>query len=59
MNKICLENNKKNMTPLWIWKQYVYYDIEAYPIILRWLWEYVYFILLLSSNRKYDPFAIV
>ena len=24
-----------------------------------WLWEYEYFILWTSSNRKYDPFAIV
>ena len=32
---------------------------SAYPCLLWWLWEYVYFILLLSSNRKYDPFAIV
>ena len=29
------------------------------PFILWWLWEYMYFILLPSSNRKYDPFAIV
>ena len=27
--------------------------------ILKWLWEYVYFILLSSSERKYDPFTIV
>ena len=26
--------------------------------LLWWLWEYVYFILLSSSNRKYDPFPV-
>ena len=31
---------------------------SAYPFLLWWLWEYVYFILLSSSNRKYDPFPI-
>ena len=31
---------------------------SAYPFRLWWLWEYVYFILLSSSNRKYDPFPI-
>ena len=30
-----------------------------YPFRLWWVWEYVYFILLSSPNRKYDPFAIV
>ena len=28
-------------------------------VYLFWLWEYMNFILLSSSNRKYDPFAIV
>ena len=32
--------------------------ISAYPFPLWWFWECVYFILLSSSNRKYDPFAI-
>ena len=32
---------------------------SAYPFLLWRLWEYVYFVLLSSSNRKYDPFAIV
>ena len=27
--------------------------------LLWWLWEYMYFILLSISNRKYEPFAIV
>ena len=31
---------------------------SAHPFLLWWLWEYVYFILLSSSNRKYDPFPI-
>ena len=31
---------------------------SAYSFLLWWLWEYVYFILLSSSNRKYDPFPI-
>ena len=26
---------------------------------LWWLWKYVYFVLLSSSNWKYDPFAII
>ena len=32
---------------------------SADPFILCWLWEYTYFILSLSSNRKYDPYAII
>ena len=33
---------------------------SAYPFILWWLCEYMYFILSSSSsNRKYDPVAIV
>ena len=31
---------------------------SVYPFLL-WLWELVYFTLTSSSNRKYDPFAIV
>ena len=31
---------------------------SAYPFLLWWLLEYVHFILLSSSNRKYDPFPI-
>ena len=33
--------------------------IQLIHFLLRWLWEYMYFVLLSSSNRKYDPFAIV
>ena len=33
--------------------------IQFTLFLLWWLWEYVYYILLSSSNRKCDPFAIV
>ena len=32
---------------------------SAHPFLLWWLWEYVYLIVLPSSNRKYNPFANV
>ena len=32
---------------------------SAYLFLLWWLWKYLHMILLSSSNRKYDPFAIV
>ena len=32
---------------------------SAYPVFLWWLREYMYFILLSSSNHKNDPFANV
>ena len=38
---------------IWAW---VYL---GYPFYQWWLWEYVYLILLSSTNNKYDPFAIV
>ena len=28
---------------------------SAHPFLLRWLWEYMHVILLLSSNQKHDP----
>ena len=42
---------------------YVIYGAEHiqlthYSFFLWWLWEYVYFILLSSSNRKYDPLLL-
>ena len=33
---------------------------SAYPIMLWWLWEYVYFyLIIIRSSRKYEPFAII
>ena len=32
---------------------------SAYPFLLWWLWDYLYFIVLTSSNRMYDPYSIV
>ena len=39
--------------------QYMGCVYSAYPFILWWLWEYLYLMLLSSSNWKYDLFAIV
>ena len=38
----------------------VYLNLSQFSqsTLLWWLWEYVYFILLSSSNRKYEPFRI-
>ena len=39
--------------------QYMGLCVFSLRIVLWWLWEYVYFILLSSYNQKYDPFAII
>ena len=39
--------------------QYVGLCFSVYPLPLWWLREYIYFVLLLSSNRKYELLPIV
>ena len=39
--------------------QYVGLYISVYPFLLWWLREYIYFVLLSSSNRKYELLPIV
>ena len=39
--------------------QYVALYVFIYPVLLWWLREYIYFVLLSSSNRKYELLPIV
>ena len=54
--KCCWVHSVENKSILSIIFHTIY---SPYIFILWWLWEYVYFISLSSSNRKYEQFSMV
>ena len=59
MSKIKCVSKIKSILAIIFHAIYIHAVYTAYPCLLWWLWAYVYFILLSSPNRKYDPFVIV